>query len=115
MKVASISVYESILQSVKMESSYQQHHRSNLGKPTNNETLHWFKESLENGRASEERFKSEAISFFNLSPENGTMSKAMFKKKILDFTSMHINTQKNLTREVQEDILRCHHMTGRPG
>ena len=75
--------------------------------------MHRFKEILENGRASEERFKSEAISFFNLSPENGTMSKAMFKKKILDFTSMHINTQKNLTREVQEDVLRCHLMTTR--
>ena len=99
MKVASISVYESILQSVKMESSLKQHHRSNLSKPTNNETLHWFKESLENGRASEERFKSEAISFFNLSHENGTMSKAMFKRELLDFTSMHLNTQRNLTRE----------------
>ena len=86
-----------------MESSYQQHHWSNLGKPTNNETLHWFKESLENGRASEERFKSEAISFFNLSPERSTMSKAMFKREILDFTSMHINTQRNLTREFLKD------------
>ena len=43
-------------------------------KPTNNETLNWYKDSLENGKVSEEKFKSEAITFFNLSPEQSTQS-----------------------------------------
>ena len=80
-----------------------QNHRSNLGQPTNNETLHWFKESLENGKVSEERFKSEAITFFNLSPEHSTKSKPIFKREILNFMTVHTNTQKNLTREFLRD------------
>ena len=59
-------------QSVTTKSSNMQKHRA---KPTNNETLQWFKESLENGKLSEEKFKSEAIMFFNLSPEQSRKSK----------------------------------------
>ena len=58
-------------QSVTTKSSNMQNHRA---KPTNNETLYWYKESLENGKVSEEKFKSEAITFFNLSPEQSTQS-----------------------------------------
>ena len=77
-------------------SNMQDIHRT---KPTNNETLHWYKESLENGKVSEEKFKSEAITFFNLSPEQSTKSKQIFKREILNFMTEHTNMQKNLTRE----------------
>ena len=82
-----------------MDSSYKQHHLSSPCQPTNNETLRWYKESLENGKVSEDRFKSEAVAFFNLSSENTTKSKPMFKREILNFVTMHANMQKNLTRD----------------
>ena len=77
--------------------------RTNPEQPTNNETLQWFKESLENGKVSEEKFKSEAISFFNLAPEQRTKSKQIFKREILNFMTVHTNTQKNLTREFLQE------------
>ena len=108
MKVALISIKKIYFQSLTTKSSNMQNHRT---KPTNNETLYWYKESLVKGKVSEEKFNSEAIMFFNLSPEQSTKSKQIFKREILNFMTEHTNKQKNLTfcknRGVQENILRC--------
>ena len=56
--------------------------------PSNKETLSWFKDNLENGKASEEKFKREALSFFNLSPEMGAKDKRSFKREIEHFADM---------------------------
>ena len=43
--------------------------------PPNKETLSWFTDNLENGKATEEKFKRKDLSFFKLSPEMGAKVK----------------------------------------
>ena len=73
--------------------------------PSNKETLSWYKDNLENGKASEEKFKREALSFFNLSPEIGAKDKKSFKREIEHFADMHQNL---LRKQFVSNSQLCH-------
>ena len=51
---------------------------ANPGPPSIGETLDWYRETLQNGKLSEAKIKSEALIFFNLSSANQMKDKKLF-------------------------------------
>ena len=72
----------------------------NPGPPTIRETLDWYRDSLQNGKLSEAKIKSESLKFFNLSTANQMKDKKMFKKALEALVNDHTKTQRNILREV---------------
>ena len=70
--------------------------------PPNKETLSWFTDNLENGKATEEKFKRKDLSFFKLSPEMGAKVKRSFTREVKHFADMH----QNLLRKWLRDFLK---------
>ena len=70
--------------------------------PPNKETLSWFTDNLENGKATEEKFKRKDLSFFKLSPEMGAKVKRSFTREVKHFADMH----QNLLRKWLGDFLK---------
>ena len=73
---------------------------ANPGPPSIGETLDWYRETLQNGKLSEAKIKSEALNFFNLSSANLMKDKKLFKKALEGLVTAHTKTQKNILREV---------------
>ena len=73
---------------------------ANPGPPTIGETLDWYRETLQNGKLSEAKIKSESLSFFNLSSANQMKDKKRFKIALEGLVTAHTKTQKNILREV---------------
>ena len=73
---------------------------ANPGPPSIGETLDWYRETLQNGKLSEAKIKSEALIFFNLSSANQMKDKKLFKKALERLVTEHTKTQKNILREV---------------
>ena len=73
---------------------------ANPGPPSIGETLDWYRETLQNGKLSEAKIKSEALIFFNLSSANQMKDKKLFKKALEGLVTEHTKTQKNILREV---------------
>ena len=73
---------------------------SNPGPPSVGETLEWYRETLQNGKLSEAKIKSESLRFFHLSTESQMKDKKLFKRALEGLVSAHTKSQKNLLREV---------------
>ena len=68
---------------------------------TNEEVLEWYKNTLENGKVSEETIKREALKFFKISPD-AAKDKKRFKIEVEDFVTKH----KNMLRKMEKDCLK---------
>ena len=66
--------------------------------PTNKEVLEWFKDVLENGKVSEEIFKTESVKFFNICQEM-EREKKLYKREVEAFAAEHKNMLKRMERE----------------
>ena len=55
---------------------------------TNEEVLEWYKNTLENGKVSEETIKREALKFFKISPD-AAKDKKRFKIEVEHFVTKH--------------------------
>ena len=73
---------------------------SNPGPQSIRETLNWYRETLQNGKCSEAKIKSESLTFFDLSSANQMKDKKLFKKSLEGLVKAHTKTQKNILREV---------------
>ena len=73
---------------------------SNPGPPSVGETLEWYRETLQNGKLSEAKIKSESLKIFHLSTESQMKDKKLFKRALEGLVSAHTKSQKNLLREV---------------
>ena len=65
---------------------------------TNEEVLEWYKNTLENGKVSEETIKREALKFFKISPD-AAKDKKRFKIEVEDFVTKH----KNMLRKMEKN------------
>ena len=65
---------------------------------TNEEVLEWYKNTLENGKVSEETIKREALKFFKTSPD-AAKDKKRFKIEVEDFVTKH----KNMLRKMEKN------------
>ena len=81
-------------ESVKMGHSKEQDHLH----PTNKEVLEWFKDVLENGKVSEEIFKSASVKFFNIC-QKMEREKKLYKREVEAFAAEHKNMLKRMERE----------------
>ena len=72
---------------------------SNPGPQSIRETLNWYRETLQNGKCSEAKIKSESLTFFDLSSANQMKDKKLFKKSLEGLVKAHTKTQKNILRE----------------
>ena len=68
---------------------------------TNEEVLEWYKNTLENGKVSEETIKREALKFFKISPD-AAKDKKRFKIEVEDFVTKH----KNMLRKMEKHCLK---------
>ena len=68
---------------------------------TDEEVLEWHKNTLENGKVSEETIKREDLKFFKISPD-AAKDKKRFKIEVEDFVTKH----KNMLRKMEKDCLK---------
>ena len=68
---------------------------SNPGPPSVGETLEWYRETLQNGKLSEAKIKSESLKIFHLSTESQMKDKKLFKRALEGLVSAHTKSQKN--------------------
>ena len=74
----------------------------NPGPASIGQTLEWYKTTLQNGKVSEAKIKSEALRFFKLSKSNELKDKKLFKRALEALSNSHTKTEKNLLRETMK-------------
>ena len=68
---------------------------SNPGPQSIRETLNWYRETLQNGKCSEAKNKSESLTFFDLSSANQMKDKKLFKKSLEGLVKAHTKPTMN--------------------
>ena len=74
----------------------------NPGPASIGQTLEWYKTTLQNGKVSEAKIKSEALRFFKLSKSNELKDKKLFKRALEALSNSHTKTEKKLLRETMK-------------
>ena len=80
---------------------------SNPGPQSIRETLNWYRETLQNGKCSEAKIKSESLTFFDLSSANQMKDKKLFKKSLEGLVKARTKTQKNILIDQFTNLLQA--------